>query len=153
MSDTYSSLDDVDTAKYREHDTIKIYDSETSAVSYYTLTDGVFVLSPRTDCAFIPATNVDALGSSPADPAQILTADNRVPSSKLLKRLLDFKADKSALSNYVSFAELPTEEVLSTLNVSYLNNDAGYITSADIPSCISYFENDVGYITSSDAKV
>jgi hypothetical protein len=37
--------------------------------------------------------------------------------------------------------------------VSYLSNDAGYITSADIPASVSYFINDTNYITSSDAKM
>ena len=151
LSDTYNSLDEVDSTKYRENDTIQIYDNVTSAVSYYTLVDGNFILTPRKDAAFVSTSNVDALGNS-FDPEQSLSADNRVPSSKLLKYLLDFKADKSILSNYVSFIELPTREVLSALNVSYLSNDAGYITSADIPEYISSFKNDTGYITSSDAK-
>ena len=151
LSDTYNSLDEVDSTKYRENDTIQIYDNVTSAVSYYTLVDGNFILTPRKDAAFVSTSNVDALGNS-FDPEQSLSADNRVPSSKLLKYLLDFKADKSILSNYISFIELPTREVLSTLNVSYLSNDAGYITSADIPEYVSSFKNDTGYITSSDAK-
>ena len=103
LSDTYSSLDDIDTTKYYDNDTVRIYDSETSAVSYYTLSSGIFVLAPRKDAAFVPATNIDVLGSSPHNPEEKLTDDNRVPSSKLLKYLLDFKVDKSALSNYVSF--------------------------------------------------
>ena len=151
LSDTYNSLDEVDSTKYRENDTIQIYDNVTSAVSYYTLVDGNFILTPRKDAAFVSTANVDALGNS-SDPEQSLSADNRVPSSKLLKYLLSFKADKSILSNYVSFIELPTREVLSALNVSYLSNDAGYITSADIPEYVSSFKNDAGYITSSDTK-
>lgn len=151
LSDTYNSLDEVDSTKYRENDTIQIYDNVTSAVSYYTLVDGNFILTPRKDAAFVSTSNIDTIGNS-SDPEQSLSADNRVPSSKLIKYLLDFKADKSILSNYVSFIELPTREVLSTLNVSYLSNDTGYITSADIPEYVSSFKNDAGYITSSDAK-
>ena len=151
LSDTYNSLDEVNSTKYRENDTIQIYDNVTSAVSYYTLVGGNFILTPRKDAAFVSTSNIDTIGNS-SDPAQSLSADNRVPSSKLIKYLLDFKADKSILSNYVSFIELPTREVLSTLNVSYLSNDAEYITLSDIPEYIGSFKNDAGYITSSDAK-
>ena len=151
LSDTYNSLDEVNSTKYRENDTIQIYDNVTSAVSYYTLVGGNFILTPRKDAAFVSTSNIDTIGNS-SDPAQSLSADNRVPSSKLIKYLLDFKADKSILSNYVSFIELPTREVLSALNVSYLSNDAEYITLSDIPEYIGSFKNDAGYITSSDAK-
>ena len=37
-------------------------------------------------------------------------------------------------------------------DVSDLNNDAGYITSADIPTDVSAFNNDAWYITSSDLE-
>lgn len=37
-------------------------------------------------------------------------------------------------------------------DVSDLNNDAGYITSSDIPTNVSAFNNDAGYLVSSDLK-
>ena len=37
-------------------------------------------------------------------------------------------------------------------DVSDLNNDAGYITSSDIPTDVSAFNNDAGYLVSSDLK-
>lgn len=46
-------------------------------------------------------------------------------------------------AGYITSADIPT-------NVSDFNNDAGYITSADIPTNVSAFVNDAGYLTSSD---
>ncbi len=36
--------------------------------------------------------------------------------------------------------ELPSD-------VSYFNNDAGYLTETDLPKDVSYFNNDAGYLT------
>lgn len=56
--------------------------------------------------------------------------------------------DISDLNNdagYITSSDIPT-------NVSAFNNDAGYITSSDIPTNVSAFNNDAGYLVSSDLK-
>ena len=56
--------------------------------------------------------------------------------------------DISDLNNdagYITSSDIPT-------NVSAFNNDAWYITSSDIPTNVSAFNNDAGYLVSSDLK-
>ena len=69
------------------------------------------------------------------------------------KQDLNTKQDViSDLDTIRSWAALWATAVQPWDDVSDLNNDAGYITSSDIPTNVSAFNNDAGYLVSSDLK-